>query len=367
MLKYALSCYMVLLLGNGLLEAAAAPVDFKAVFITSSRIADLQQKIQDQTEPAYEAYRQVKAIADQHLDRQASVPEHWYVPGFYRDAQGHRESKGVLQEDANIAYQLALVHRITEDERYAKAAARLAHQWATGIETMSQEDDSTLSFSYHFPAMICAADLIRESPHWTDQHEDGFKTFLREQALPMNTMDRANNWGNWGLVLVMGIAAYLEDEALFNQGVERWKYLIEHQIAEDGHMPHEVHRSEGQRGIWYTHFSLFPQTIAAEVARVNGVNLFSYQSPSQRTLKMAYEKVAQWADQPETFPYLKDSSKPLRGVEYVSYFEVLYPRWPNAHARNLLERLRPLSANHSAPALTLTHGVPLSQASQSED
>ena len=27
--------------------------------------------------------------------------------------------------------------------------------------------------------------------------------FCRETALPVNTMDRGNNWSNWGLVLVL--------------------------------------------------------------------------------------------------------------------------------------------------------------------
>jgi len=334
-----------------------AGIQFNAVFISDAKIEELREKIENQTEPTYSAYQEVKLVADRNLNRQASVPNHWYIPGYYHDAKGHTESKAVLQNDANIAYQLALVYRITGDETYAMTVARLAHSWATEIESMSQEDDSTLSFSYHFPAMIFAADLIRESQHWTDKHEQAFRTFLRNKALPMNTMNRDNNWGNWGLVLVMATASYLEDETLFKQGIERWKYFIETQIAEDGHMPHEVHRSGGQRGIWYTHFALFPQTIAAEIARVNGVDVFAYESPDGRTLKMAYQLVAQGADEPETFPYLEDPSKELRGTEYVSYFEILYPRWPNPHAKNLLQRLRPMSARHSAPALTFTHGV----------
>ncbi len=336
-----------------------ADIEFQSVFIRDSKIADLQQKIEDKIEPTYSAYLEVKQIADKNLNRKASVPEHWHIPGYYRDAKGHTQSKAVLQNDANISYQLALVYRITGDEKYAETAARLAYSWATGIESMSQKDDSTLSFSYHFPAMIFAADLIRESQHWPRDTEQAFHTFLRNRALPMNTMNRNNNWGNWGLVLVMSIAAYLEDDALFERGVERWKHFIESQIADDGHMPHEVRRSGGQRGIWYTHFALFPQTIAAEIARVNGVNLCPYESPNGRNLKMAYELVAKWADKTETFPYLKDPSKELLGTEYVSYFEILYPRWPNPHAKNLLQRLRPLSARHSAPALTLTHGAKL--------
>ncbi len=340
-----------------LVPISQAEIEFKAVLIPDTKIKELKQKIEAKQQPTYSAYIEMKKIADQEIDRTASVPEHWYIPGYYRDAEGHTQSKAVLQNDANIAYQLALAYCITENEVYSQTAARLAYDWATGIKSMSKKDDSTLSFSYHFPAMIFAADLIRGSEHWTKNHEQAFNTFLREKALPMNTMNRDNNWGNWGLVLVMSCAAYLEDQDLMEKGIDRWKTFIETQIAEDGHMPHEVHRSEGMRGIWYTHFALFPQTIAAEIARVNGVDLFNYQSPNDCTLKMAYELASEWANKPDTFPYLEDPNKELRGTDYVSYFEILYPRWPNSDAREILERLRPMSARHSAPVLTLTHGV----------
>ena len=49
----------------------------------------------------------------------------------------------------------------------------------------------------------------------------------------------------------------------------------------------------------------------------------------------------------------------MRGTDYVSYYEILNPRWPNADAAAMLAALRPLSATHSAPALTFTHGEAL--------
>jgi hypothetical protein len=217
-----------------------------------------------------------------------------------------------------------------------------------------------LSFSYHFPALILAADLIQGFYGWPTARQEAFGQFLREKALPMNTMSRKNNWGNWGLVLVMACAAWLRNDELIEQGVTRWKEFIERQIAEDGHLPHEVHRNNGrgERGIWYTHFSLMPQTLAAEIARVHGgVDLYDYVSPKGRTLRQAFECIAPWARDPATFPYFQgDDLQDLRGTDYVSYFEILNARWPNADAAAMLDGLRPLTANHSAPHLTFTHG-----------
>lgn len=332
---------------------------YEHVFLTAKRINELTHRVETKTEPNHSAYLAMKEEADTQLGRQPHAPKHWYIPGYYRNAKGHASAKRVLQEDANYAYQLALCYRMTGKETYAKAAARLIDGWAKGVKTMSKKDDSTLSFSYHFPPLIFAADLISLSPSWPQARQEQFKNFVREKALPMNTMNRTNNWGNWGLVLVMASAAYLDDEVLFNKGVDRWKEFIAEQIAPDGHLHHEVNRNGGRSGIWYSNFSLLPQTLAAEIAKINGTKLYNYKAPNGRSLKQAYEKLAPWVWQPKTFPYWDGPVSRLSGVTYVSYFEILYNHWPNPTVKNILQKNRPLTARHGAPVLTFTHGEAL--------
>jgi hypothetical protein len=110
------------------------------------------------------------------------------------------------------------------------------------------------------------------------------------------------------------------------------------------------------RGIWYSHFSLLPQTIAAEILRVAGRDLFDWRSPDGHTLRQAFEPLADWTRDPASFPYWDGDPKRLTGVTYFSYFEILNERWPNAYAAALLRESRPMTARHSAPVLTFTHG-----------
>ena len=343
-------------------EPSASQVRFNdsGVFIDNERIEVLRQRIEQGEAPAAEAFEELMEREDELLAHEPEVPSVWYVPPFYQDSAGHRESKEALKLDANNAYRLALLYRLTGEDKYAEAAVRLIEPW-TDLEELETHHDSSLSFSYHFPSMIFAADLLRPSEAWTSSLEEEFGDWIRERALPMNTMDRQNNWGNWGLVLVMAIAAFTEDEELFVEGVERWKHFIEAQIAEDGHLPHEVTRNDGigERGIWYTHFTLMPQTIAAEIAYVNGVDLYDYESPSGRTLEQAFRRVAPWALDPETFPYFQPGEgREQLGTNYVGYFEILNTRWPDDAAAEMLERQRSIDPNHSAPVITLTHGTP---------
>ncbi|UCH34165.1 MAG: alginate lyase family protein [Armatimonadota bacterium] len=333
----------------------------KGVFITHQRIETLRRRVNSRTEPTCSAWVEALKAAEVALGREPQAPRQWYVPGAYVNSEGHNRAKNPLRDDANAAYALALAYRITAGEKYAAAAVRLLNAWATETQEFSTEADSCLCFSYHFPAFIFAADLLRRSPSWLGPQQDVFRKYIREKALPMNTMARANNWGNWGLLLHLSCAASLDDLPLFEKGVERWKQLIDSQIADDGHLVHEVNRGspgrEGDHGIWYSHFSLMPQTIAAEIARVNGVDLYDYQSPRGRSLRMAYEWLGPFVREPQRFPYVQggDTSR-LAGVNYVAYWEILNNRWPNADAAQLIRRLRPLTAGHSAPFLTFTHG-----------
>lgn len=325
------------------------------VFLSQARLATLRARIAG-TQPTAAAWLRVQGAAQRALTMPPHAPATWYVPPFYDDQAGHRAAKQGLQDDANGAYALALAYAMTGDRRYSAQAVRLIDAWSTRVQRMSRADDSTLSFSYHFPPFIFAADLLRACPDFTAAAQARFRAFVRDKALPQNTMQSANNWGNWGLTLVLASASYLGDRALFDRGVARWKVFIEQQIAADGHLPHEVHRNGGSAGIWYTHFTLLPQTIAAEIARVNGVDLYDYRAPNGRSLRLAFDRVAGWTAAPATFPYWTGDPRQLHSLDYASYYEILDRHWPNPAAASMIRAKRPMSAVHGAPFLTFTHG-----------
>ncbi|MFE6996290.1 alginate lyase family protein [Microbacterium sp. NPDC057659] len=346
-----------------------APVSWGGVFLDDARISALQDRVAANPQDA--AWLKVRAQADSAVARSPQAPAVWEVPPFYEGADAHRAAKHALMDDANQAYAAGIAYRVTGDQRYAEAAAKMIRAWSQ-IQEVRTTDDSGLTWSYHFPALIFAADLIDGYAGFTPADRAAFATLLRGESLSANTMDRDNNWGNWGTVLVMATAAYLEDEPLFARAADRWKYLLEHQIAADGTLPLEATRNDGtgSHGIWYTHFALQPQTIAAEIARVNGVDLFDYVSPSGRTLRQAYEVVAGWVVDPASFPIWQGDPAGMtnvRTIEYmfggalvrestISYFEMLDARWPVTGVEAVLAADRPLSTLHTAPFLTFTHG-----------
>jgi hypothetical protein len=350
----------VALAASALALALAAPGLRAAVFLDRADLDAMRARLDKETPHTLSAYQQVK-YAGRLDDSLAPRPlAHWHVPARYKDAEGHLRARLALKEDANRAYALALRFRLEGDAAHAAEAARYIRAWRDGIKTWSREDDSMLSFSYHFPAMVFAADLLRGSAVWSEADEAAFAAFLREHALAMST-ERiyGNNWSTWGVVLTGAIGAYLDDQALEDRAWNRWRELLDLQMDERGHLTKEVTRNNGtgQSGVWYTNFTLMPAVLGAQIAEKQGVNLFDYQSPRGRTLRTAYLVAAAWCDDPASFPYFKGDPKLLGGTDYVSYFEILLPRWPDEAAARVLARLRPLSAEHSAPWLTFTHGL----------
>ncbi len=339
---------------------AATPGGTGAVFLSDARIVAIQQRLASHDPVTTKAHAALVAKVTPLLKAKPQTPARWYVPGYYRDAAGHVSAKEGLATDANGAYGLALLYRISGDERYALAAAARIDAWSR-LTDVSREDDSLLSFSYHFPAMVFAADLLRKWKGWPEQSRAAFSVFLRSRAMPMHTMARHNNWGSWGLVLWSACAAYLDDTTALETGAARYREFIRDQIAEDGHLPLEVIRNNGvgERGLWYTHFSLMPLTLAAEILHNRGIEVYDYVAPNGRTLRLAFERSVPWTVKPETFPYFKPHSPEERQLEfdYVSYWELLNGRWPNASATEWLKLNRSMSATHSAPFLSLTHGM----------
>ncbi len=159
-MKYEKMLVLAVLVGSLTAAAAGEPDEtarFARVFLSEARIEALREAVDEQEEPVWSAFQNLLAVADENRERTATVPEHWYVPGFYRDAEGHRRAKNGLRDDANAAYALALGYRLTGETAYAQAAIRLIDAWASDLQTLSRQDDSTLSFSYHFPALLFAS------------------------------------------------------------------------------------------------------------------------------------------------------------------------------------------------------------------
>ncbi|UFU03657.1 alginate lyase family protein [Ruania suaedae] len=343
------------------------------VLISDNRLGVIMNRLAQETGPQASAFERLMDDVAADVEREPFAPSVWFVPFFYNDPDGHREARDGLQEDANAAYRLALAYRLTGEAAYGESAASFVEAWTYDVECFRTSEDSALAFSYHFPAMVFAADLLRETEVWSAAAEADFASMLRQQALEISSAiaGRGNNWGNWGVTLSTAIAAYLGDDDLMGEQVERAREHIEGQIDADGHLSEEVTRNGGvgDYGIWYSHFSLLPALLTAEIAEPHGYDLFSYENSHGLNLGDAVEILAGWVESPESFPYFDGPVEDLANVRTIDYlrevgvsahsmshFEIAGSRYELPVVNRLLAVERPMTTIHAAPHLTLTHG-----------
>ncbi|MGK3951199.1 alginate lyase family protein [Microbacterium sp. I2] len=338
-----------------------------------ARLDTVAERVRKGIEPQASAFPRLIDEADAGLQRAPAPPETFFVPFFYNNPTAHRAARDGLQNDANTAYQLALAYRLTGDARYGAHAAAFIDAWTGTVECVRTSEDSALAFSYHFPAFVLAAELLRGTDAWPAESEAAFAGFLRETALPIasSILHRTNNWGSWALELTTVGAAYLGDAAGVQAAYDRAVELVEHQIDANGHMPEEVTRNNGvgDYGIWYTHFSLLPLMLVAETLDLHGYDLHSYVNAHGTGLQDAVEQVSGWVADPASFPYYAGDVAKLanvRTIDYLratgviahsmSYLELAQNRYPSDALEQLLAEEGAMTTIHSAPYLSLTHG-----------
>ena len=344
----------------------------KPVFISAARLSAIRSAVAQQRSPNYRAFRDLLGECQTALSAGQHAPHTIYVPGFYVDEAGHGKAKQPIQTDANNVYALGLCYGITHEERYAEAAASIVKAWATTVQTISTADDTTLVLSYHFPAMIFGADLIRTSRAYADVDKD-FTAFLQQKMVGASSIDRvsrvrcgysntgvpSNNWSNWGTVLTISIGAYTNDAALFNQAIRKWKENVVYQIDRNGNLPMEQTRNNcnGNAGMNYTNFAMQALSITAEIAANSGIDLFHYTSGGDMPYRQAWTRTAELTRHPELFAFANYNSTDYADFRYdTAWFEIANNYFPNDDGHWVLEQFRPVVSREVLRYSTLTHG-----------
>lgn len=262
-----------------------------------------------------------------------------------------------LKTESMAAYRLAQCFDISKDARYSTKAEQLLDAWAhttTRVGTDQGEDE----FNFNFPYALMGAYLLRQDSTW---RRDDFSAFVRKIVVPTNHSNKPNNHGNWGVLLLASAGGYLNDPTTLGEARQRWLELMRSQVAEDGSLPLEVCRSDtsnwcggptkGIRGIAYTHYTLLPSTLAAEVFRNQGKDV--YATPEGALLCEAYHQAANWTLHPETFPYFASNNGKLQDVYGVDYFFILQKRCPSADGAAVLKQF---GDAHDAMGLRFLYG-----------
>lgn len=277
-----------------------------------------------------------------HLDKKLSQT---IQPCVQLNASKHYTSTGVREPDictksfkksALMSYDLALGYLVSKNKQYGLKAIEILNAWAKelqSVDTYQSEDN----INFYMPYMNMAYWFVKKA-FPSPEYEDFIKRMQQYSQSALNT-----NHGAWGILFDVSSALALDDHALLQNSTNRWQEWVFKAIDESGVIPSAITRSDtsdyhggptkGIKGIAYTNFALLALTISGELLFENGYDLWG--SEAGKRLSVAYNKVATWILNPETFPYFQPN---LIGVHNNAYFIILAKHYSSPSADELLKQ-----------------------------
>ncbi len=277
-----------------------------------------------------------------HLDKKLSQT---IQPCAQLNASKHYTSIGVREPDvctksfkksALMSYDLALGYLVSQNKQYGLKAIEILNAWAKelqSVDTYQSEDN----INFYMPYMNMAYWFVKKA-FPSPEYEDFIKRMQQYSQSALNT-----NHGAWGILFDVSSALALDDHALLQNSANRWQEWVFKAIDENGVIASAITRSDtsdyhggptkGIKGIAYTNFALLALTISGELLFENGYDLWG--SEAGKRLSVAYNKVATWILNPETFPYFQPN---LIGVHNNAYFIILAKHYSSPSADELLKQ-----------------------------
>ncbi len=277
-----------------------------------------------------------------HLDKKLSQT---IQPCAQLNASKHYTSTGVREPDvctksfkksAIMSYDLALGYLVSKNKQYGLKAIEILNAWAKELQSADtyQSEDN---INFYMPYMNMAYWFIKKA-FPSPEYEDFIKRMRQYSQSALNT-----NHGAWGILFDVSSALALDDHALLQNSANRWQEWVFKAIDENGVIPSAITRSDtsdyhggptkGIKGIAYTNFALLALTISGELLFENGYDLWG--SKAGKRLSVAYNKVATWILNPETFPYFQPN---LIEVHNNAYFIILAKHYSSPSADELLKQ-----------------------------
>lgn len=303
-------------------------------------------------QPQKVAYNQLKIIADSAFSyKPKPVKGMLSIPRFYVDRAGWRKASYELETSAKMMISCANIYRITDEQKYAEKAIKIANAWTDSITEYATKQ-AQYEANWHLQTMATACELIHT------YFKKDIKDFLKwdySQCLKLERLNKeSNNLLYWLAAHMITAAVTNEDKQLFDRACEIYKNAIKEDIAQDGHMPKETAR--GYRGIHYTFFAIDPLIFIAEIAKHQGYDLFSY-SHKNKSLLTAIKYVLLFIKNPETWPWSKDKQDfSVFPRIHSGWCEIAYREWKLKELKDFLDKNRPLFDARTGGAQTLVHG-----------
>ena len=264
--------------------------------------------------------KNVPPSGDKH-DYMSLAPYHWPdpnkpggLPYIRKDGQTNPEvkeykDKEYLPELCEAVHTLALAYYFSEDKSYAEHAAELLKVWfldtatrmnpnlefAQAIKGENTGRGAGIIDSRHFIKVVDAIGLLQGSKFWKEKDQEGMKQWfaafldwMQTSKNGLHEMDAPNNHGAWYDAQRLSLALFTGNMDLAKKIVINAQDRLDKQMDDDGKFPHEMERTIS---LHYSAFAMNAFFTIAQMAENTGIDLWSYTSPSGKSLKKGFERL----------------------------------------------------------------------------
>ena len=229
---------------------------------------------------------------------------------------------------------LALAYYFSGEKIYAQHAAKLLRVWfldtatrmnpnlnfGQAIKGVNTGRAAGLIDTRHYVKVIDAIGLLQDSKYWTANDQKGmqkwFADFLEWMQTSKNGKDEMkaeNNHGAWYDAQRLSMALFTENKEQAKKIVLNAADRLDKQMDNEGKFPKEMERTIS---LHYTTFVMEAFFLIADMADETGIDLWSMQTPSGKSLKKGFEAL---------HPYIS-KEKNWEGQQINEYdYEEAYP------------------------------------------
>jgi len=203
---------------------------------------------------------------------------------------------------------LGLAYFFFADERYAKKAAELVRVWfldektymsphlhyGQAIPNRIEGRPFGIIETRQFIRIVDAVELIRNSPHWTNEDHTRLQAWFARYLDWLLTSDHGkkegSNGNNHETSYTLQVCAYAifagKTEIALDQFENHFKQNIIQMIEHDGAQPRELERT---KSLHYSLMNLSLMMQICELALQYDINLYDFETPDGRSVRKAFD------------------------------------------------------------------------------
>jgi hypothetical protein len=264
-------------------------------------------------------------------DYMSLAPYHWPdpakpdgLPYIRKDGQTNPEVKEYKDKEympalCEAVHTLALAYYFSDNPAYAAHASKLLRVWfldtatrmnpnlnfAQAIKGVNTGRGAGLIDSRHFIKVVDAIGLIQDSKEWKPQHQQGMKdwfaaflNWMQTSPIGENEMKAGNNHGVWYDAQRLSLALFVDSTALAKTIVQNAMDRLDKQMDDGGRFPLEMERT---MSLHYTSFVMNAFFTIAQMADKTGLDLWTYTSPSGKSLRKGFDQLVPYLLQEKTW------------------------------------------------------------------